>query len=103
MKKLILAAKVLLGVVIAPFALIGAVVRGGVGIIRWLRRLVAGARITIVCPVGHPNRLEGRWSCGCGASYLGHAFGPCPICGLPAGFVSCERCGLAIRSPWKTS
>ncbi len=63
-----------------------------------LRSMTAG---TLVCPAHHPNALMGRWTCACGATYLGHVFGPCPVCGMPAGWVKCERCGLAIRSPWK--
>lgn len=70
--------------------------------ILWLpRKLRAKSSNVIRCQSGHPNPVMGRWTCGCGAVYLGHAFGPCPICGLPAGWVRCEVCGLALKSPWK--
>jgi hypothetical protein len=72
-----------------------------VSLLRLPGRLRAMHAAVLECPAGHPNPVMGRWTCGCGATYLGHAFGPCPICGLPAGWVDCERCGLAIRSPWK--
>lgn len=64
-------------------------------------RLTLMTATTMQCPAHHPNAVMGRWTCACGANYLGHAFEPCPICHMPAGWMRCEKCGLAIRSPWK--
>ena len=93
--------RVLIVAVTAPWIIIVGALRLVVGLVRlpWKLRAITNDRL--VCPDGHPNSVMGRWSCRCGADYLGHVFGPCPVCGMPAGWVKCERCGLAIRSPWK--
>jgi len=52
------------------------------------------------CPRGHRNVLVGVWECrSCGSVFEGWAFRPCPVCGESAHYVSCERCGLSIKSP----
>jgi len=50
-----------------------------------------------VCPQGHAIRLHGVWSCRCGATFAGHAFQACPVCGEEAGWTACD-CGLTIRN-----
>lgn len=87
----------------APWIVLAAVVRAVVGLVRLPRRIQARSADQLFCPDGHSNPVMGRWSCRCGANYLGHAFGPCPVCGFPAGWIRCEVCGLAIRSPWKAN
>lgn len=91
----------LAGALALPWTIAFAVMRLTVAILRWPRVHRAKSASVICCPSGHPNPVMGRWTCSCGAAYLGHAFGPCPICGMPAGWMRCEVCGLALRSPWK--
>jgi hypothetical protein len=85
------------------FALLGAAVSA-----RWLVRLVRrvarashARHDTLRCPRGHANDVVGRWGCEeCGAEYLGWV-GACANCGDESvDWISCERCGLAIRLPW---
>ncbi len=102
MKRVLLILQLLLWVLVAPWVLLVAVVRFVFALLRFPGRVAVRLGDTLPCPVGHPNPLQGRWTCSCGANYLGHAFAPCPICNLPAGFIRCETCGLAIRSPWKS-
>lgn len=84
-----------------PWTLVHWAVRACLRLYRLPRRLRAMKADELPCPDGHPNPVMGRWTCGCGATYAGHAFGPCPVCHQPAGWMSCGRCGLALRSPWK--
>lgn len=93
--------RILLTLLAAPWILLAGAARLALRAAGLPRRLRAMASDSIRCPDGHANPLMQRWSCRCGAAYLGHAFGPCPICGAVAGWIRCERCGLAIRSPWK--
>ena len=93
-------ARIVVTILTLPWILLVAVVKGIVGVVTLSRR-VRTKVAPLTCPDGHVNNTLGRWSCKCGATYLGHAFAPCPICGMPAGWVPCEVCGLAIRSPWK--
>lgn len=94
--------RALLFLLTAPWMVLVALARGALGLARLPGQLRARSADHLLCPDGHPNPVLGRWTCRCGAAYLGHAFAPCPVCGLPAGWVRCEVCGLAIRSPWKT-
>ncbi len=69
-----------------------------------LGRSATGARAalstTIHCPNGHPSQAIGRWRCAaCGGVYHGWV-GRCSMCGLGAGSMSCERCGVSICLPW---
>lgn len=96
-----LALRIVIALIALPATLTVAVVRALVWVIRWPRRVRLRAAATLICPSGHPNPVMGRWTCGCGAAYLGHAFANCPICGMPAGWLRCATCGLAIPSPWK--
>lgn len=93
--------RIILVLLAGPWIIAAVFVRACFALVRLPGRLGAGVAVSVGCPVGHPNALHGRWTCGCGAMYLGHAFAPCPVCGLPAGWMRCETCGLAIRSPWK--
>lgn len=93
--------RLLAAVVALPWIVLVGAVRVVVAVIAWPWRLRARAAAVIVCPAGHANAVMGRWTCSCGAVFLGHVFGPCPICGMPAGWARCETCGLAIASPWK--
>jgi hypothetical protein len=93
--------RLLTAVLALPWTLAIGAVRLLITVVTFPWRVRARAAVTIDCPAGHPNTLMGRWSCSCGAAYMGHVFGPCPICGMPAGWMRCEVCGLAIRSPWK--
>ncbi len=86
-----------------PWAIVVALLRVVVALVRFPAAFRAKRAEFLLCPSGHRNQVFGRWTCGCGAAYLGHAFGPCPVCGMPAGWVRCEVCGLALRSPWKDS
>lgn len=86
-----------------PWTIAFALWRGVVALVRFPGAFRAKRAEVLPCPAGHTNQVFGRWTCGCGAAYLGHAFGPCPVCGMPAGWVRCEVCGLALRSPWKES
>ncbi len=86
-----------------PWVLVVAAWRFIVAVLRLPWQLQAKSADMLLCPAGHPNPTHGRWTCSCSAVYLGHMFAPCPICGMPAGWVRCEVCGLAIRSPWKDS
>lgn len=92
--------RALLVLLAAPWAMCWGAWRGLVHLVHLPRRLRAMGAGTLTCPSGHVNSVMGRWTCSCGAVYLGHAFGPCPVCGMPAGWISCARCGLTIRSPW---
>ncbi len=65
------------------------------------RRLRAMKVDELPCPDGHLNPVMGRWTCGCGSTYAGHAFAPCPLCRMPAGWMRCAQCGLSLRSPWQ--
>lgn len=84
----------------APYGVALAVVRllrlvaQGPRAIRLARAALADAR---TCPAGHVNRVEGRWGCRCGAQFVGHALGPCPVCGAVAGWFPCVQCGLAVK------
>lgn len=93
--------KLLVGLVALPWTILVGVVRLLLALIqipwRWHQR----SANTLSCPSGHRNAVLGRWTCACGAAYLGHAFGKCPVCRMPAGWMRCEQCGLAIRSPWR--
>mgnify|MGYP000907691071 CR=1 FL=1 len=86
-----------------PWMVVVAVGRFVLAALKLPWQLRAKSADVLLCGAGHANPTHGRWTCGCGAVYLGHAFAPCPICGMPAGWVKCETCGLAIRSPWKDS
>lgn len=97
--------RILFWFVAAPvFAAIGAAVT-----VSAISRFVTGAlRLTrarreqLVCPRGHLNEVIGRWSCdACGSEYLGWV-GACEVCrDESADWIPCERCGLAIRLPWR--
>lgn len=67
-----------------------------------LRRLARARCDTLVCPRGHANEVIGRWSCdACNSEYLGWV-GACEICrDESADWFPCERCGLAIKLPWR--
>lgn len=95
--------KALLAILTAPWVLLWSGLRMIATTIGLPGRFQAMNADTLFCPDGHPNPLMGRWTCNCGANYIGHAFAPCSICGMPAGWVRCESCSLAIRSPWKAS
>ncbi len=101
MKVGLLIGRVVLGLFALPWVIVVGLVRFVWACVCFPARVAAKASEKLMCPAGHPNALQGRWTCSCGATYLGHAFAPCPICGIPAGFLRCDRCGLAIRSPWK--
>jgi hypothetical protein len=96
-------ARLLLFCVTLPWVITFALLRLLIALLRWPSRYRARNADVLRCAAGHPNNVMGRWTCSCGATYLGHVFGPCPICGMSAGWVRCERCDLAIRSPWKDS
>jgi hypothetical protein len=52
------------------------------------------------CPRGHRVNVYGAFTCRrCRGSFEGHAFDPCPLCGARARFISCPRCGLAVKDP----
>ena len=52
------------------------------------------------CPRGHLSSLHGVWECRtCGALFAGWAFQYCRVCGQSCGYVTCEHCGLAVKSP----
>lgn len=91
----------LIGVVTLPGWVLVGIVRAVIALVRWPWQLRLKTADTLLCPAGHGNPVMGRWNCTCGATYAGHAFGCCPICHMPAGWLRCEACGLAIRSPWK--
>lgn len=99
MKQLfVFAGKAVLVLLATPCAILWAcvqIVRYAAGAVRALR---SGMAMTITCPVGHRNDLLSRWECRCGATFLGHAFDACPACGLPAGWIACATCGLAITA-----
>lgn len=84
----------------SPFFLAYGLIRA-LGTARAFRRGLLAPDDTIDCPVGHPNKLYGRWHCQCGATYLGHAFAPCPVCKSVAGLISCSVCSLTIQSAWR--
>lgn len=85
----------------APWSVTFLLYRGTVRALRLPGALSARSATELSCPAGHANTVLGRWTCHCGATYLGHAFAPCPCCGAPAGWMKCETCGLALNSPWK--
>lgn len=93
--------KLLVGIVTLPGMILAGFVRLLVALLSLPWQLRAKTAATLRCPGGHSNPVMGRWNCTCGATYAGHAFAPCPVCRLPAGWMRCEACGLAIRSPWK--
>ena len=93
--------RILVALLALPWTLLTGAVRLAARLAKLPRLVRAKNADHVVCPDGHPNAVMGRWACKCGANYLGHAFGPCPVCGAPAGWLRCETCGLAIRSPWK--
>jgi len=69
-----------------------------------LASLLVGLRATFTshvhCPRGHLSVLHGVWECKtCSALFAGWAFQYCPVCGQSCGYVTCERCGLAVRNP----
>lgn len=94
-------ASIVLYVLAAPWMLLHVMVRACLWLWRLPRRLRAMRADELPCPDGHPNPVMGRWTCGCGGTYAGHAFAPCPLCRMPAGWMRCVQCGLSIRSPWK--
>ena len=44
--------------------------------------------------------LTGRWECGrCRYVFDGFAFARCGVCGAVPPFISCQICGVGVRSP----
>lgn len=66
---------------------------------RVVNRFHLRLRETLPCPRGHLAPVYGTWACGCGASFDGYAFDPCPICRRSCGWVPCPICQLPVRNP----
>lgn len=57
---------------------------------------------TLRCPRGHRLPSFGVYRCRvCGATHEGDLLGACPVCGASPHWLTCPRCHLAVRSPWR--
>lgn len=92
------AIRAVLYVLASPWFAVFYGVRAVRGLGRGIRRLRAGlSDDEVICAQGHRNSVLGRWRCGCGFVFLGRASAACPNCGVTAGWIECDRCGLGVR------
>jgi hypothetical protein len=97
--------KAILGLLVLPFWLVVGLVWIVIRLARFLDnlgRLRFALQDKVRCPAGHSNPVEGTYECGhCHGRYRGTAW-LCPLCGSPASYISCNQCGLSIRSPFSS-